>query len=195
MLTLPITKAKNEVIRDFSEFDILNDNFPLMRYKERLVNQEIKTYDLVYSLEAMRKIDNNLLQIQMSNRFKKNGFLVSEGTPVKEYFESQSEVGNDKMKPNETIMKYVDKIIELCEKENVELIFYRAPFVSTENELKQINYLNDYLEKKEIPFYDTEKEINFNINEDFVDKYHVSIKGANKITNFLGEKIVKLLTS
>ena len=90
-------------------------------------------------------------------------------------------------------MKYVCKIIDLCEEHDVELIFYRAPYTSTVNELKKSNWFADYCAERGILYVDLEKELSFDIETDFLDYHHLNESGALKATDYLAEIVLPYL--
>lgn len=93
----------------------------------------------------------------------------------------------------EDILKYVDKIISLCEQYDVELIFYRAPYLSGANELRKANWLSSYCAQQEVLFLDLEKEMEFDLQTDFLDYEHLNETGAIKATDFLASYIEKAI--
>lgn len=88
-------------------------------------------------------------------------------------------------------MKYMDRIIDLCDRYGVEVIFYRSPYRATANELRKVNYLETYFQEKQIPFFDLEKEIEYDYTTDFCDYEHLSQHGALKSTVFLTEQFLE----
>lgn len=195
---IPISKEKIEVINDFDEFNMLNDNLAFARYKDRIVNLELHDYDFNYSFA---KIKNNKhikeekwVYDEMENRFKNNGYLSNSSNKLNDYLEQQKYTHmTNAMNPEKIMIKYINRIIELCEQNDVKLIFYRAPYISNKEEIMKANWLADYLKKKNIEYYDLEKEIKFDVEKDFYDYQHLSQNGAEKATLFLGRKINKYL--
>ncbi|MEG1300396.1 MAG: hypothetical protein RSC93_06805 [Erysipelotrichaceae bacterium] len=194
---LPLNKEKIEVINDIEELDILNDNFHLNRYKDRIINWKLSEIDFNYSFKKTREIYETAitswLYDEMENRFNHNGYKSQPTITLEDYETLQNKINNQTQPVEDVMKKYINKIIELCEENDVELIFYRAPYISKISELKKTNYIADYLGNKKIPFYDLEKEIDFDKLEDFADYHHLSDTGANKATEFLDSKIEKLI--
>lgn len=194
---IPMSKEKNEVINDFESLDIVNENFPIAKYKDRILNSELIKEDFNYSYESIKSkyYDSyTWLFTEMDNRFENNGFKSTLSINLSEYNEKQSYIDETTcLEIEPKLMKYIDKIISLCEKNDVKLIFYRAPYISKEAELQKGNYLRTYLEEKNIPYYDLEKEIAFDTETDFSDLQHLSEKGAYKATTFLKEKIFEYM--
>ena len=85
-------------------------------------------------------------------------------------------------------LRYLDKMVELCKKEGIELILITTPFSnyyieSVGNYTQFCDYMKMYAEKNDVEFYD------FNLckieyldlqDEDFVDVHHLSGVGAEK---------------
>lgn len=90
-------------------------------------------------------------------------------------------------------MKYVCKIIDLCEEHDVELIFYRTPYTSTVNELKKSNWFAECCAERGILYVDLEKELSFDTETDFLDYHHLNESGALKATDYLAEIVLPYL--
>ena len=187
---IPLSLDKIEVINDFEEMDMLEDNIHILRYKDRLVNLEISSADYDYSFEKLREIydptKKNKHYKLIDNRLSNNGFFSTPTNDVtEEYLEKQAVNNGEELEIEANIFKYIEKIIDLCEKEGVKLIFFRAPYVSNEVELSRINYLNNYLDKRNVDFYDLEELIDYDYENDFYDIWHLSQTGATKTTDYL----------
>ena len=195
---LPLTMEKIEVINDFDTLDLLAENFALAKYKDRLLDYSITGADLNYSYELLKSTydpeGDYWLYEEMDLRFENNGFKPYITGNVDGYEEMQAKIEyGEAMAVEPDIMKYVEKIIELCEEYEVKPIFYRAPYRSTANELRKVNYLKKYFAEKQIPFFDLEEEIPFEYATDFHDYEHLSETGAQKATEFLCEYIMEYL--
>lgn len=195
---IPISREKIKVINEFETLDLIEANFALAKYKGRLLNASLAKEDFAYNFE---EISENYgegtyrwLYDEMERRIANRGFSPTESKEVLDYPELQAYVSEDEIVEVEAVlMKYVDRIIELCEENNVKLIFYRAPYVSKESELKKSNYLEKYLKTKKVSFFDLEKEIEYDYETDFSDHHHLSKEGARKTTDYLGEMIMEML--
>lgn len=87
------------------------------------------------------------------------------------------------------VMEYLEKIIDLCEEENVQLIFFTAPYPCTEEDTARENSVEKLAKEKGIPF------INFNKGYDQYqldfstdlrsDNNHLNNTGAAKVTRAL----------
>lgn len=200
---LPLSFEKIEVIQDFYSLDILLENLAIAKYKDRIMNMELTDVDFDYSFEAVYPDTSDYTKEEMTMRIENNGFCVmpmwhddSAYNPyldVTDFYERQPVVGEDEVLPlEEDMLKYVDKIIELCEAYDVELIFYRAPYLSRANELRKANWFANYCADKGVTFLDLEKEMEFDLNTDFLDYHHLNDVGAVKATEYLAPYILEL---
>lgn len=199
---------KQEVIRDFDDIelvdgqtisgkiDFLKTNFPIIIYKDRLLDGSLTGVDVDYSFERTEPFNSGWLFDEMSLRLSNNGFKRNPSTPIPDYPKLQAKVGNEESTAiEEDIVKYLYKIIEMCKENEVTLIFYRSPYISTENELKKINTMQQICEEQDILFFDLEKEIEYDYTVDFNDYEHLSENGADKSTEFLIPYILQALST
>lgn len=84
---------------------------------------------------------------------------------------------------------YVDKIIELCEQNDIQLLFISSPSTKNWNYSKH-NGAEEFAREKDIPFIDfnLEESINIDWDKDTFDKGdHLNYTGAHKVTKYLGK--------
>lgn len=192
---LPPSAEKQAVIQAFEGLDALGENFALAKYKSRLQSFSLTDADYNYSyglLEALCNTNADMAYIyqEMENRFSHRGYKTLSSVALPDYPAQQATIApGETLEIEPVILKYIDKIIALCDDYDVELIFYRAPYRSTANELRKANYLADYLAERSVPFFDLEKELTWDYTTDFNDYEHLSQAGATKATAFLCEKI------
>lgn len=85
---------------------------------------------------------------------------------------------------------YLQKIIELCESEGIELFVIKTPVVYTDEEHQRLNALKQMCEAYGISFYDMSMdtdEWDFDFGEDMLNYFHNNTSGAVKVTARLGE--------
>lgn len=198
--SVSLSKEKMEVCADYPEYDILELSFPLAHYKDRFVEGTLYRHDFSYSLENMKQdfsdkdlTGNPCFWIEMAGRFDHQGSGAWPVHPQPEYTQMQSSAKGGSLPPEESLLKYVDKIIALCQKYDVQLITYRAPYISKTGEFQRANYMKKYFKERQIPFYDLEEEIPFDTEKDFHDIHHLAVPGMKKATHFLGERIREAL--
>ena len=183
--------AKQEIILDFSDkeyesIDLLSMNFPVMNYKDRILDGSLTALDFNYSFEETQPYTATGTYYEMTTRLKNNGYRATLSHPIENYPQKQNTIAPGEMVEIEPdIVKYIQKIIELCKSKDVELIFYRSPYISTVNELKKLNHLKQICDENEVLFIDLEAEIQYDYKTDFLDYQHLSEIGANKSTECL----------
>lgn len=180
---LPYSQEKLELIADFDALDPLEMHFPLSQYNVRLLDGTLTELDFDYRIEDIEHYAEKYIAMQMEERTALSGYLPQSVNDVSNYPQMQKHIAEDDFLQIEpVIVKYLEKIIALCEENNVELIFYRAPYVSTENELRKLNHFRQICEAYHIPFVDLEQEMELSYTEDFHDLYHLGTNGAKKAT-------------
>lgn len=183
--------AKQEVIRDFQDkefqdISLLNMNFPFMNYKDRLLDGSLTKLDFDYDFLETQEYMLPYTYKEMLSRTKNSGYVPFTSVKLKSYPQLQSTIAPDEMLEIEPdIAKYIQKIIDLCKEKNVELIFYRSPYISKVNELKKLNHFRQICDQNDVLFIDLEAEIQYNYDVDFKDYEHLSEVGANKSTEYL----------
>ncbi len=108
-------------------------------------------------------------------------------------------ISPDEISPMPEAMEgYVDKMIQLCEENDVKLIFYIAPFNSMyggEDENLELferqrifNYVGEYAKEHNVPFYNLYYEmdaIGLEANGDWKDSQHLNASGQAKLTRYM----------
>lgn len=185
---IPLSLAKLEVIKDFN-LDFLEMNFHIFRYKERIVDKSLSELDFDYEFEKTKDHTIEYYYSEMISRLENNGYKLYENHDVTNYYIKRKLIEEQEtLEIEQKLLKYIYKIIELCKKYNVKLVFYRSPYLANENELKKANYFQEIVKKyNNITFIDLEKEIKYNYKEDYYDENHLSINGANKSTEYIAK--------
>ena len=98
----------------------------------------------------------------------------------------------EKILKNDTIL-YAKKIVELCKKNNTEIIFVRIPQVQDKLLESRNQLFEDFCKKNNYVYIDFNKNLNMvgiDFNTDFYDAYHLNRYGAIKITSYIGKYLV-----
>ena len=178
---LPYSREKVALMEDFPELDPLQMHFPLSQYKDRILDGSLTELDFDYEKHAKNNIGEH-----MTKRFQNSGFYPQGFSDVSDYPQKQNHVSEeDVLQIEPIIVKYLEKIFALCKENDVELILYKAPYISTVNELRKLNHLRQLCQQHDVLFIDLEKEMKFSYTTDFFDLYHLSTFGANRATKFL----------
>ncbi len=91
---------------------------------------------------------------------------------------------------SEKNLKYMQKIIDLCKKEGVQLMLVKTPSNSTSEEKQYYNAAEHLAQKNGVPYVDYNQlydEIGLDLNTDFFDKTHLNVLGAEKFSRYFTE--------
>lgn len=194
-----LSVAKQEIILDFQDkeyenISLLFMNFPVVNYKDRLLDGSLTDLDFDYSFGDTEELTSAYTYKEMVSRLKNNGYRANSPVAIEDYPERQNTIeSGETVEIEPDIVKYIWKIINLCKQKGVELIFYRSPYISRVNELKKVNHFKAICEEADVLFLDLEEEIQFDYKTDFLDYEHLSEIGANKSTEFLLPYIAEAL--
>lgn len=97
-------------------------------------------------------------------------------------------IENDITISNTFVMEYMEKILELCKENNIELMITRFPYYS-EGALKNvcdeiIAWANNN-DIKILDYFENYNEIGIDLSTDFRDRTHLNYNGAKKATKYL----------
>jgi len=109
---------------------------------------------------------------------------------------------SEKMEMPEETLEYFDKIVDLCQSRDVELVCYVAPFNAILpddanssamflNWLRTYNWLSDHLSERGIVLRNLMYEldgIGLDLSNDFLDSQHLNCYGQAKVTRYMAEK-------
>ena len=87
-------------------------------------------------------------------------------------------------------LEELDSIMELCRKNNIEVIFYTAPY---QGEYNFGDAMEQYAEKNDCVYLDLFKlidDVGIDDKTDFCDPGHLNTSGANKVADYIGRYIV-----
>lgn len=95
--------------------------------------------------------------------------------------------------PPRTGVEYLEKIVELCRKKGVELLFVATPFTTPVpddmDRQRRVNAVAELAETWGVPFINMMHaldEMDFDLSADLADTYHANVSGMKKITAYLG---------
>ncbi len=87
-------------------------------------------------------------------------------------------------------LNYLNKIIELCRENDVELMLVKTPSNATPDEKKYYNTVERIAKENDVTFVDYNMhydEIGFDFEKDFYDDSHLNVFGAEKFTEYFVE--------
>ena len=195
LASMDFSLARERVIWDYIPHrEIVETTFPFFLYRGRLINRSVKAVDFDYSFEQASELNSPGIQREIRSRLENDGFKRNLTGSVPEYRNWQSHIeAGETAELDPVILGYIQRIIELCRDNGVTLIFYRAPYLSSQNELRCCNTLRQLCEESGVLYVDLEREIEFDYTTDFFDYQHLSAAGAAKATALLGEYIAEAM--
>lgn len=85
---------------------------------------------------------------------------------------------------------WMDKIVALAEENQIEVVFFLAPYSADEADKAYFRSVEEYSKKNSIPFLNflsLWNEIGLDEEVDFADYSHVNYIGAQKVTEYIGD--------
>lgn len=125
------------------------------------------------------EIDNNVMYGLMPQQG-----ILSIQTPTDDQYE-ESRFG----KVNEEA-EVIDDIIDLCNSNNIDLVFIYLPSGIRGGDQKLREYCNEILSGKGVPYVDMLHMESIEYNRDFCDAVHLNIFGSQKVTDYIGDYII-----
>lgn len=173
---IPFNETKMEMLTDFlpqtMDFhERLEFAFPIIRYHSRW--SKLSSNDL-----AAKKVWLRGFRIKGKIRKQEEPEQIMETAEI-----------------NARNMEYLDRIIKLCEENNIKLVFVQTPMAPKGNDefyieaYCKLNTVRSYAEEMGIPyvsFEDLKGEIHLDYSMDFTDAGHLNIFGAEKTTEYMG---------
>ena len=151
--------------------------FPLLRYHDRW--SELETEDFKYILGA-EKVGHN-------------GYYMQVGVVPVEYIPEGKILGDYSFGDN--AWSYLDKMVALCEENDVELVLIKAPSLYPEWYEEWDVQVEEYAEAhnlKYINFLEHTEEIGLDFSTDTYDAgLHLNLYGAVKLTDYFGAWLVE----
>lgn len=159
----------------YEEEDILSYYFPVLRYHSRW--KELTSEDLKYSYIAPRVTFD--------------GYLMDFTIPDEQNIYEPDDL--DSVNFPEKSLEYLDKIIELCKKENVPILLMKTPtYVNSWHGVydDEISKIANAAGVSYVNFDDYADECGIVVRTDYIDDgSHLNIVGAEKFCDFFGAYI------
>lgn len=100
--------------------------------------------------------------------------------------------------PVEVELDYLERIVDLCRGEKVELLLVAVPFTTPEDDefsrQATVNAMAAYAAEWDVPFVNLmhrTDEMGFDFSADMADVYHVNWMGMEKVTAWLGDYLAR----
>jgi hypothetical protein len=153
--------------------------FPILKYHQTWKN---------LSADATNTFDANIHH-QYFDGFKAQ---TNVWTPPESYFgfSGFTDTGTDKAEPYPEPISYIKKIVDLCSANNISLVLYKD--TATDWTAAQHNAIQNLADSYGVPFIDFQmadvlSECNFDYTADLADLHHDNIRGAVKVSQYLGK--------
>jgi hypothetical protein len=147
--------------------------FDIFTYHNRLA--ELKKFELTYSFE--KHFDDYF------------GYTL--GYPSSNEVIELPIVGLNDYQVPEVRIEYLEKIINLLDKNNIELLLVKTPILLSDDNFTSLDTITNYCEDNEIVFIDfnnEDYEIDYKQNRDG-DVWHANVRGAKKLSTYIGTYI------
>ena len=183
-------KEQYGLINNEDHFNMNMGSLPFSMGKAELIEKYIPFRERIYYYIPFLRFHSRwkrALEMQPDNPGIFLGFCCGEDeTEENVSFEEPYSLGREERAPLEAVdLEYLERIIELCRKEEIPLIFIKTPVNASKEQMGRFNELGDILEKEGIPFVnymELYRETDFSYREDFRDRTHLNSRGAEKIT-------------
>lgn len=146
--------------------------FPILRYHTRW--SQLEKTDVEYLFKT-RPVSFNGYYMRVDARAAEN---VPTGKPLADY------------SFGENAWRYLDKMVELCEKEGVELVLIKAPSLYPYWYPQWEEQVEEYAREKDLPyinFLELQEETGIDYTTDTYDGgLHMNLSGAEKLSRWLG---------
>ena len=150
--------------------------FPILRYHSRW--SELAESDVEYMFKT-KPVSFNGYYMRVDVRAAEN---VPEGKPLADY------------SFGENAWKYLDMMVELCEKEGIELILIKAPSLYPYWYPQWEEQVEAYAAEKNLPYInslDIQEETGIDYTTDTYDGgLHMNLSGAEKLSRYMGRYLI-----
>lgn len=176
-MNMSLNKIKAIEVSVENKEDYLSYYINIIKYHSR--------YSEIKKQEVVDAIKNKTL----SNR----GFTPLESNPKVNFDNSKCLNIEYTSKISTKNLEYLNKIIKLCNEENIRLVLVTTPTQMGESEQAYLNYVEKVAIQNNIEFIDLNRkfgEIGLDFSTDFYDTTHLSKFGAEKVTKYFLNNIL-----
>lgn len=151
----------------------------LSEYENGYLTKAVKIYPLLSNLIFQQPTDHFVF-LKRKNFEELNTDSLKGYSPIKKSAKKQSVVKKKKFSMENDDILYFEKIGDLCKRNNIRLVLYRAPILHCENVESTLfdNYISKYCLSNQITFYDFKC---YYQNEKFYYNYSHPIDSLSKI--------------
>lgn len=127
---------------------------------------------------------------QMAKHFETKGYVpLYSSNGSKDYKTFSSDKVNGECELHSVMVRYMQKIINLCQENNIEVLLVKTP--TTETDAEWHNAVQALATENHVNFFDLNerdeyRKLKYDFATDMADNGHPNVSGATKITNYLG---------
>ena len=173
------------------------DTVPLTADKIKMVNDIIPDHKMEFLMDIFVYHDRwnelTLHDFEVLRYFLPGYLGLQNGALYKDETEDEGEPviisEDEKEEPTGTGREYLDKIIDLCNENDIDLILINMPYNEPEADQKAANWIKDYSEEKGFLYYDMLRDNSLGIDyaSDYCGSGHFNRTGATKVSKALAE--------
>lgn len=86
---------------------------------------------------------------------------------------------------------YLEKIIEECKKQGIDLVLTAIPFCGNEIQQRALNTIPEFTQGYDVPYLYMAYENILDYEVDFADRHHTNLFGAKKVTRYIGDYLME----
>ncbi len=101
-------------------------------------------------------------------------------------------LNGEKMTGRTVALEYLDRIIEDCQKRNIDVILTYLPFPAADKNQREANFLYDYAADKGVTYFNFLDMDIVDFETDMADQFsHLNPVGAAKVTDYIGRYLIE----
>lgn len=195
---------KNNLYQTQSDRDTqlrqVTDNLTYSLNRINLINNTVsgdKTnwlFDIIHNHSNWKSITLNSFGLMLYNKKNSLKSATTIGTWTKlQKFETSSYIDEKTELESKTKQKLLD-VLTYCKKNNLNVLFVSTPYVESESYLAVENYAADIIKSYGYKYLNCNyyyDDIGIDFSSDFYNSQHTNVLGAEKVTDYIGEYIMK----
>ena len=187
--------GQTEKYKDMYSVHLAWDRFPLSQTKIKAVYDTLSPsdprYELLFDVIIYHDRWKELTEEDFCRSYsKERGFAASHQYTVFERPENVFRI--DEAATETEGAMYLEKTVEELQEKGIQVVFVHSPEVNSEEKQARINAAAVTAQKYNVPFieFTVDNEDVVDYATDLSDTDHVNIKGATKLTHYLGEYLM-----
>lgn len=187
--------GQTEKYKDMYSVHLAWDRFPLSMTKIKAVYDVLSPSDprheLLFDVILYHnRWDELTVEDFFGNYSKNRGYAANHEFTA--YERPEYEFRIDETAAKTEGVGYLEKTVQELQKEGIQVVFVHSPEVNSEEKQARINAASITAEKYNVPFIDLTvmKDCVVDYATDLADTDHVNVKGAAKVTHYLGEYLM-----